>query len=401
MGVLKIMPKVLTETFIPDLTDTLNANGGRVSSHTLSYFKSTAMVDIFAARKPVIKAGDNDYLANEEFWSDPINNGFTFAKVQNKTPYDLYTMVAASPFNGLGVKYNRPMGTSNAPFRYSDFCEYWPNAVNPMKVMLPSRVAYETEKSALANIVFALRTQDFNGLVGTLDGVDGYANRASLIGGSMYPESGGSADLTWRAGVYMYADNASTSAVALYEMPLYDGTTDLCQLFRGKDVKMLPILTNISSSILPNKTIKVGMNASDWANTTIYALPDGISTVHFDDEGEGYGQDVYNKAYNVEFSARYYDDTKTSVFIKWVVVGTPDQYWTGMVNTPYVGVYDQSGNMITRKAFATFDAGKIYDNVAIYTAQLDNFYAMDNCTARLYWDGFKMAEIPIQEPDFY
>lgn len=395
MSVLKIMPDLLTPTFVPDLGDTLNWNGGRVSSCTLDYFTTKGIVNPWSWRKAMSVAYRQGNVTNEEL--PALNYGLQIAQTTG-TPIALYNLVKQAPFYGRGFHHKLPQGGQADPYRISDFCSYWPNAVAPLKVFLPNRVAWTNDVSALAYENWAIEHDtSLSKLLWEADGepAQGMFNGASVPWEGLYPASGASG-LDWRVGVLMVADGGNTVALTFSKIQLYDGNVNLVSLFQGKDVDVLPFMCNISRDVLPDNANFASINASQWSGIKCYAYPDGIIKIHFNEENDLTGQDQYSKASVAEFTANYHDEKRMSIAVRLTLIRFDNQLntYAKSIDNAYIGVYDESGNRVTYDAMGTIWFSNnldIYDHRSVFDGNFG-----ENYTVRVYWDGLEQREIPIR-----
>lgn len=385
MSVLKVMPDLLTPTFVPDLGDTLNWNGGRVTSCTLDYFTTKGIVNPWSWRKAMSVANRQGNVTNDELPS--FNYGLQIAQTTG-TPIALYNLVKQAPYYGRGFHHKLPQGGQADPYRISDFCGYWPNAIAPLKVYIPSRFAYITEVSALENEQFNLAfNPSLYEMLGADDGIIG-ANYNIWVD-SLYPQSP-SVGFTWRTGLLLKSDD--TEVVIFSTLRLKTGSDNLISLFAGKSVEVLPFMANMPTSTIPDDTLSVGITASQWSNVKCYAYPDGIFKVKFNPSSDNTDQDTYSKVRVAELSAEFHDRTRTSVFIRCMVLGFDPNYRRDIENL-YVGVFNADGERVAYHAVGNVSLS--YLEHRHFKVVLDGNFG-ENYTVRVYWDGLEQREIPIR-----
>ena len=409
----KVGPDANSFTYWPDLVALINSeqNGGRMPSPTdtsfLTLFQPRSMTQPFSLRKGVIKANDTDWIEWHDY--DEMANlqypyGLSVPFVQNRSPYELFNEVEQQ-WNGLGFFYHRPHGTAAEPFRVSDYNRYWPNATNPMKILLPSRIAH-TDIHAFENFGFSLAVTNWNNAIGIVDGLEAAQNFYAVPAGPpLWPSVNGTTG-GWRSGVFMYTEGGDTlegiysiMAVAFGSfhlkgtLPNDPNETEFLSIFAGKDVKMLPILSNISTSVIPDDCVKVGIDDSEWLNTITYALPDGIVEVHIDSEDERELQEMYSRVRIYDFWGQYYDANKDSVFVKLIVEGEPDLIgFHGSPSRIKIGIFNDYGEEIASKEFL----GKDLSTIQILTAQFDG-NSFDGHHIEVWWDNKKQRSMRIRE----
>lgn len=425
MSDIKVAPFLGTETSLPDLRDLMLRNGGRVTENLVSYFEPRAMISPWARRKPMIKANDTDILEFEPSTQANIEEidemrdlgyGISVPSVLSEPPSRLYTLVEQE-YNGFGYHYHRPRGGVESPYRISDFCGYWPNAIAPMKIILPSRIAYVglygeegTEIDALRFTEFSLAALDYNSSLAIKDGLDIARWYHVPAGPPIYPAVPDTVS-GWRSGVYMLAQGGDSltgyytiEAVAFGRFSLLNDSavdpnqTEFLAHFGGATVKMLPIMADMPYETIPDDYLKVGINENDWLGVTTYALPDGITEVEVDGE-IGAVQEMYSRVRIIDVFGQYYDSNKESVFVKFVVDGQPD--YINLYGPPtsitiaLVSDYDASGD-ISNAPQQTF-YGVDLSSIQVLTAQFDRDRTFTDYHIELWWDGKRQRSVKIRE----
>lgn len=392
----KIVPR--DHLYWPDLVEFLNRNGAKVSGgDTISMFRKASMISPWSYWKPMVKSNDTDYI--EEGEPQTLEYGITVAKVENLPPAELYKKVVEE-FFGLGFYYHRPKG-SNAyptePYRFADFQGYWPNAIPPKKIHLPTRVAYVDELSEANDLRFGLSPTNFNGTMAIHDGLlDGRPEDRYCVNSGLPLWPSASATDEWRGGVYMRIGGGdslegyyTTEAVAFGSFTYLSVRSQ----FAGQVVEMLPIFANMPFDRYPEGVTKFGINASDWEGVTTYALPDGITNAIFDSEQEPNTQAQYSKARVLDVWSAYYTDNKDDVFVKLVLEGLYDNF-----NEPYSSVKISICNEFdTELDSKTFYPNWNEDNIQILTAQFERDRTFTDCHVEIWFEGKKHLTIPIRE----
>ena len=391
MAVKKVMPDLLDETFMPDLLDTLNANGGSVSGNLLSFFTAAAIANPWSARKGIVST-QYPKLEYDDF--EALRFGLELpSSIYNKfygNPLNLFNIVK-NDFEGLGYRHRLPRGQKTEPYRLSDFCTYWPNAVAPLKMVLPSRIAYTTEGDAVKETRFYLQSEyNWNEDMAELDGFGGVGYGINAL--ALYPSSGG-AGVDYRAGVLMVCGN--TVAICFGDLCLQDPNgTNLLSLFAGQQVEMMPLISNIPESVLPPQITKVGLSDINWDNVETYALGDGIIKVNVDDENARVLQDEYNKAAIVEFNAFCHDRSRHSVAVRLILKNRNSDYGADLENL-YVAAFDENGNRIDATMKAQGDVWLRPNEIKQYRLVINSESITEWSTIRLYWGGIEMRAEPI------
>ena len=394
----KIVPR--DRIYWPDLVEFLNRNGAKVSGgDTISMFRKASMISPWSYWKPMVKSNDTDYI--EEGEPQALEYGITVAKVENQPPAELYKKVVEE-FFGLGFYYHKPKG-SNAyptePYRFADFQGYWPNAVPPMQISLPTRVAYTTDiDEAEYGMRFGLTLNDWNGAMALHDGLeyrpqDVYSVPSGL---PLWP-SASSTTGDWRAGVYMrLAGGDSLEGYYTTEAVAFGGFTykSVQSQFVGQVVEMLPIFANMPFDRYSDYDVKFGINPSDWEGVTTYAMPDGIAKVIFDSEQNPGPQAQYSKARVLDAWSAYYTDNKYDVFVKLVLM---EELYEDF-NEPYTSVKISICNEYdTELDSKTFYPNWNEDNIQILTAQFYRDRTFTDCHVEIWFEGKKHLTIPIRE----
>lgn len=120
MAVYQLLPE--TNLRAEDIRDTLNANEGRVSNRWVSFFTSSANINMWARYKPVRKNEDSTDM--NFYKAEDGNCGFS---VKSTTHPTLIGALLDGEMNGW--EYQLPRGKAyNEPFRLGDFRTYNPKA---------------------------------------------------------------------------------------------------------------------------------------------------------------------------------------------------------------------------------------------------------------------------------
>lgn len=397
MSDIKIAPFVLDETFLPILRDLMLRNGGRVTDENLiSYFQPRAMIPPFARRKGIVKANDTDYIEDAEVDEMALYNyGISVPMVEGQSPRSLYTKVIEE-FFGLGFFYHRPRGGTESPYRISDFCGYWPNAIAPMKIILPTRVAYITEPSEANDLSFGLTILNLNDVVGLADDVVS-ANKYHAVpaGPPIWPSASGTSG--WRGGVYMKLSGYDTTegVDTTIEAVAFGGFTYLSvrDYFAGSVVEMLPIQSNMPEEIIPSNQVVFGINESDWANVITYALPDGVIEVEFDSPETLGSQTQYSKGRVIDFWGQYYDSNKDSVFAKLVIENGAESVIDPITSLTIAIVKDGIEEFEQSQTF--YPSWGQYPST--FTVQFDSDRTFIDYHIELWWDGKRQRSVKIRE----
>ena len=385
-----------------NLRDTLNVNGGNVSDADLrTYFGAYNGCNPMAARKPIIVGGNTTIVDDMSAY----NYGLSIAKVTGKSPLDLYDIVMGGDYNSLGYKYSRPTGGEAAPYRFSDFCGYWPNAISPITVLISGRMPYSGDNSALTSIRYPISGDwDFVNRVGILDGVPQNGTHWNIPTTAICPHAVGEG-MSYRFGVLMYdPDNSSNSCVAFSQFPLANESTiddtNLVSMYQGREIKFMPFISNVSSGYYPDGVLVKNINPNDWGGTECYALPIGVFGVYFDDSSNPERQDQYDRVRIVEFNGFYNKDGKTGVYARLILTGWGQQSYNPIYGLT-ISIHDANGNRLDFKSFGNVGLGANFDISDIYTAQFNTNQTFEGCTLRVSWgDGtntYLQREIKIQQ----
>lgn len=149
MSVLSKMPAVGQLMNAKDLEDTLNANGGTVTSDTSTFFSRTSNIDVWSERKPVVDTYNPQpsLMTTSEMAVQKNDSGVVVSRYGltflggAKEPKDYFTSVNLLQ---KGYIYNLPkLGEENQPMRISDFHGYLPSAQLPLMTTFPDGYEFE------------------------------------------------------------------------------------------------------------------------------------------------------------------------------------------------------------------------------------------------------------------
>lgn len=121
-----------------DIRDTLNANGGKTSNKTSSFFKEDANINKWSKHKPIVTGYKNDIIV--PFDSDKWNNQ------SGNVPVSVNDYKTA--WNGCSVDewytYTLPKGGEDEPLRKGDFRGYRADATPPFKAFTVDNTEADT-----------------------------------------------------------------------------------------------------------------------------------------------------------------------------------------------------------------------------------------------------------------
>lgn len=121
-----------------DIRDTLNANGGKTSNKTSSFFKEDANINKWSKHKPIVTGFKNDIIV--PFDSDKWNNQ------SGSVPVAVNDYKTA--WNGCSVDewydYQLPKGGEDEPLRKGDFRGYRADATPPFKAFAVDNTEADT-----------------------------------------------------------------------------------------------------------------------------------------------------------------------------------------------------------------------------------------------------------------
>lgn len=130
-----------------DIRDTLNSGGGSVDNTTASAFKSTAKINVFSKRKPVV----NPLTFCQDFDSTKPNYyatwwlGISGNAGLNIPAFGLSNLPTVIDGELNGWSYSLPQGGENAPLRLGDFCGYDAKAKAPIEgFTVPDKVGKDS-----------------------------------------------------------------------------------------------------------------------------------------------------------------------------------------------------------------------------------------------------------------
>lgn len=133
MAVYGILPT--TNLKAEDIRDTLNANGGSVSNDTKTFFTTSAKINPFSKRKPVVLSVN----FCQDFDSTKANYDATWWQASDKmcglvpkVVTSRAAIVSAQDGGMNGWSYRLPSGGSSQPFRLGDFAGYNAGANPPL-----------------------------------------------------------------------------------------------------------------------------------------------------------------------------------------------------------------------------------------------------------------------------
>lgn len=254
MAVLNEIPMQGNPTFVQDIIDTLNYNGGLVR-HPLGAFTMAANINMWAKYKPENNAAlpaltDEMRRANKyglTVRGNRIAMGLTFG---NNTPADVYNWIKNT---NVGVTYKMPTGGSSSPYRMNDFCGYYPNALPPLLNTFNDGDQWGTDDKPLGGIVAS-----------DIDGTK------QLTQSDIYQS-----DTTLRRG--MYVTDGSNDAYCTDVLPM--SKSSWISRFAGsgdnyKTVTVMEFLTDVEANF-----DSIGTKSLNWEEYKLFLLPRPIYTI--------------------------------------------------------------------------------------------------------------------------
>lgn len=360
MAVLTRIPDVDTTTYMVDLYDTLNANGGTVTYNLGSFFTKAANINPWSRRKPIVDTRNvQPIVMTTEDMAEQLNSSGVVASRYGVEiiggaykPEDVFNSIKLLE---RGYYYALPKaGMANQPMRLSDFNGYYPSAEIPLQTTFADGYKFDYLQYDYPLNGIELRDSD--------DSNDGQLYRKDL-----YPSN------VVNRGIYVRLDDGSYDFAVVGSLKLKSEpfVRQALSKLAGKKFTIMEFLTNA-----PTTWSSFAVEDFVASGYFCYALPLPIS--HCSMASSGGGTAPTTKVARVVFQQSptfmgISDTDYSTVFASFKISSEGSLYTGGNITSFAYGIYSDAActQIIQRKQPGSFSLGAEATS-STYSARLTN-----------------------------